>query len=70
MRAIASVFTGESLTNCNSEGSIGKEGPSAGIAILTAFVSLFSKKGISSDLGTFSSSSGFGTSLTKDSSQP
>ncbi|KAL8287042.1 hypothetical protein RQP46_004048 [Phenoliferia psychrophenolica] len=32
------------------EGSIGKEGPSAGIAILTAFVSLFSKHGISSDL--------------------
>ncbi|ORY88801.1 Lon protease C-terminal proteolytic domain-domain-containing protein [Leucosporidium creatinivorum] len=32
------------------EGSIGKEGPSAGIAILTAFVSLFSKRGISSDL--------------------
>jgi hypothetical protein len=35
------------------EGSIGKEGPSAGIAILTAFVSLFSKKGISSELGGF-----------------
>ncbi|KAM0788230.1 hypothetical protein ACM66B_001384 [Microbotryomycetes sp. NB124-2] len=32
------------------EGSIGKEGPSAGIAILTAFVSLFSKRGINSDL--------------------
>lgn len=32
------------------EGSIGKEGPSAGIAIFTAFVSLFSKQGISSDL--------------------
>lgn len=34
------------------EGSIGKEGPSAGIAIMTAFVSLFSKQGISSELGT------------------
>jgi hypothetical protein len=33
------------------EGSIGKEGPSAGIAIMTAFVSLFSKQGISSELG-------------------
>ncbi|GAA5957157.1 hypothetical protein JCM3765_005423 [Sporobolomyces pararoseus] len=32
------------------EGSIGKEGPSAGIAILTAFVSLFSRQGISSEL--------------------
>lgn len=32
------------------EGSIGKEGPSAGIAILTAFVSLFTKHGISADL--------------------
>ncbi|SCZ93420.1 BZ3500_MvSof-1268-A1-R1_Chr6-3g08648 [Microbotryum saponariae] len=32
------------------EGSIGKEGPSAGIAILTAFVSLFSKRGIRADL--------------------
>ena len=33
------------------EGSVGKEGPSAGTAILTAFVSLFLKKGISSELG-------------------
>lgn len=33
------------------EGSIGKEGPSAGTAILTALVSLFKKKGISSELG-------------------
>lgn len=32
------------------EGAIGKEGPSAGTAILTAFVSLFSKTGIRSDL--------------------
>ncbi|GAA5876394.1 hypothetical protein JCM1840_006010 [Sporobolomyces johnsonii] len=32
------------------EGSIGKEGPSAGIAILTAFISLFSRQGISSEL--------------------
>ncbi|GAA5975856.1 hypothetical protein JCM10908_005304 [Rhodotorula pacifica] len=32
------------------EGSIGKEGPSAGIAIMTAFVSLFVKQGISSEL--------------------
>lgn len=33
------------------EGSIGKEGPSAGTAILTALVSLFRKRGISSELG-------------------
>ena len=33
------------------EGAIGKEGPSAGTAILTAFVSLFSKTGVSSELG-------------------
>ncbi|KAI5477102.1 serine-type endopeptidase [Pseudohyphozyma bogoriensis] len=32
------------------EGAIGKDGPSAGTAILTAFVSLFSKHGISSEL--------------------
>ncbi|GAA5892809.1 hypothetical protein JCM8208_004094 [Rhodotorula glutinis] len=32
------------------EGAIGKEGPSAGTALLTAFVSLFSKTGISSEL--------------------
>jgi len=32
------------------EGSIGKEGPSAGTAILTALVSLFSKQGVRSDL--------------------
>lgn len=32
------------------EGGIGKEGPSAGTAILTALVSLFLKKGISSEL--------------------
>ena len=36
------------------EGAIGKEGPSAGTALLTAFVSLFSKTGISSELGAFS----------------
>jgi Lon-like ATP-dependent protease len=35
------------------EGGVGKEGPSAGTAILTAFVSLFSKTGISSELGTY-----------------
>lgn len=39
------------------EGAIGKEGPSAGIAILTAFVSLFSKRGVSSELGEFPPSS-------------
>lgn len=33
------------------EGAIGKDGPSAGIAILTAFVSLFSKQGVSAELG-------------------
>ncbi|GAA5998401.1 uncharacterized protein JCM10292_001171 [Rhodotorula paludigena] len=32
------------------EGAIGKDGPSAGIAILTAFVSLFSKQGVSAEL--------------------
>ncbi|GAA5835085.1 hypothetical protein JCM9279_007196 [Rhodotorula babjevae] len=32
------------------EGAIGKEGPSAGTALLTAFVSLFTKTGISSEL--------------------
>ncbi len=34
------------------EGSIGKEGPSAGTAILSAFVSLFTKTKISPDIGT------------------
>ena len=34
------------------EGSIGKEGPSAGTAILTAFVSLFTKTRVSQDIGT------------------
>ena len=33
------------------EGSIGKEGPSAGTAILTAFVSLFTKTRVSPDIG-------------------
>ena len=33
------------------EGSIGKEGPSAGTAILSAFVSLFTKTKISPDIG-------------------
>ena len=33
------------------EGSIGKEGPSAGTAILSAFVSLFTKSRINPDLG-------------------
>lgn len=35
------------------EGSIGKEGPSAGTALLTALISLFKKEGISSELGWF-----------------
>ena len=35
------------------EGSIGKEGPSAGTAILSAFVSLFTKTKINPDIGTF-----------------
>jgi Lon-like ATP-dependent protease len=35
------------------EGSIGKEGPSAGTAILSAFVSLFTKTKINPDTGTF-----------------
>lgn len=34
------------------EGSIGKEGPSAGTAILSAFVSLFTKTKINPDIGT------------------
>jgi ATP-dependent Lon protease len=34
------------------EGSIGKEGPSAGTALLTAFVSLFTKTRVSPDIGT------------------
>jgi ATP-dependent Lon protease len=38
------------------EGAIGKEGPSAGTAILTGILSLFVGKGIRSDLGQFSSS--------------
>jgi Lon-like ATP-dependent protease len=38
------------------EGSIGKEGPSAGTAILTAFVSLFSGVRVCPDIGGFPSS--------------
>jgi ATP-dependent Lon protease len=34
------------------EGSIGKEGPSAGTALLTAFVSLFTKTKVHPDIGT------------------
>ena len=33
------------------EGSIGKEGPSAGTALLTAFVSLFTKLKVHPDIG-------------------
>lgn len=33
------------------EGSIGKEGPSAGTALLTAFVSLFTKMKVNPDIG-------------------
>lgn len=33
------------------EGSIGKEGPSAGTALLTAFVSLFTKAKVNPDVG-------------------
>lgn len=33
------------------EGSIGKEGPSAGTAILSAFVSLFTGKKVNPDIG-------------------
>lgn len=33
------------------EGSIGKEGPSAGTALLSAFVSLFTKTKINPDIG-------------------
>ena len=39
------------------EGSIGKEGPSAGTAILTALVSLFTKTRVDPDIGTHQSSS-------------
>ena len=35
------------------EGSIGKEGPSAGTALLSAFVSLFTKTKINPDIGEF-----------------
>ena len=35
------------------EGSIGKEGPSAGTAIVSAFVSLFTKTRVNPDIGTF-----------------
>ena len=35
------------------EGSIDKEGPSVRIAILSAFVSLFTRTGISPDIGAF-----------------
>ena len=35
------------------EGSIGKEGPSAGTALLSAFVSLFTKTKISPDIGKY-----------------
>ena len=35
------------------EGSIGKEGPSAGTAIVSAFVSLFTKTQISPDIGVY-----------------
>jgi Lon-like ATP-dependent protease len=38
------------------EGSIGKEGPSAGTAILSAFVSLFTGKRVNPDVGEFSTS--------------
>ena len=38
------------------EGSIGKEGPSAGTAIVSAFVSLFTKTRVNPDIGTFPSS--------------
>lgn len=38
------------------EGAIGKEGPSAGCALTSAFVSLFTKTRISSDIGAFDSS--------------
>ena len=35
------------------EGSVGKEGPSAGTAILTAFVSLFTRARVNPDIGTW-----------------
>jgi ATP-dependent Lon protease len=38
------------------EGGIGKEGPSAGTAILTAFVSLLTKTRVDPDVGEFSGS--------------
>jgi len=37
------------------EGSIGKEGPSAGTALLTAFVSLLTKTKVSQEIGALSS---------------
>lgn len=36
------------------EGSIGKEGPSAGTAIITAYVSLLTKTQVNPDIGEFS----------------
>lgn len=47
------------------EGSIGKEGPSAGTAILSAFVSLFTKTRINPDIGMPASSAMLMFSLTK-----
>lgn len=35
------------------EGSIGKEGPSAGTALLSAFVSLFTRTQVNPDIGEF-----------------
>jgi Lon-like ATP-dependent protease len=46
------------------EGSIGKEGPSAGTALTTAFVSLFTKTRVNPDIGVSCHSSGWAEVLT------
>lgn len=47
------------------EGSIGKEGPSAGTAILSAFVSLFTRTKINPDIGVLFFLSSFTITLTR-----
>ena len=49
--ANAQVFTDRDIHVHMPEGSIGKEGPSAGTALLSAFVSLFTKTKINPDIG-------------------
>lgn len=59
LRAALSIWELQSRLRSSSsrigmpEGSIGKEGPSAGTAILSAFVTLFTGKEINPDTGEF-----------------